>query len=255
MRSTVNYFLSISMTFMVCFLFCSHALALPNSSYFKDVTGDKKLTILAFGDSITKGVGDTVHVGGYPSRLSSILGTTVINDGRNGEVLATIGFTRLRSELRRYKPDLLIFNEGNSDAYEANVSIAAFKSVLSQTVQYVKRRNIHFVLATQYPELLSYRTVQGRLDQVNSAIRSIGAHTGIHVIDIDRAWKSTCDQLPACNLLYKDGLHPNSNGYDVITGVALATLDNIDVFKAGGAARVEKAYGLAKGFIRVKADH
>jgi lysophospholipase L1-like esterase len=235
-------------------VFADFAAALPNDPLFSDVTGDQNLVILAFGDSITSGSHDTAQHGGYPTRLQSILGVTVINHGRGGEELAGRGLIRFKHDVRTIAADLFILNDGNSDAYKSFITLGAFHSALDQAVAYVKRRKRHLVLATQYPELLKAKVVQPRLDYVNLLVRKVAARNGIRVVDIDRAWRSTCDRVPRCNLLASDGLHPNSTGYDVITDVVLGALAHIAIFKAGGAAQVEAAYGLANGSVLVKPD-
>ena len=89
---------------------------------------------------------------------------------------------------------------------------------------------------------------------MNAEMNQVAAEHGIRLADLDRAWKSTCDRLPECDLLSSGGLHPNSQGYDVIAQVVLATLAGIDVFSPQGATELEKAYALPTGSVIVKRD-
>lgn len=68
--------------------------------------------ILAFGDSLTSGVGGAGE--DYPSRLAQLLGFPVINAGLPGEVTSE-GRRRLPHELERERPSLLILCLGLND--------------------------------------------------------------------------------------------------------------------------------------------
>ena len=89
---------------------------------------------------------------------------------------------------------------------------------------------------------------------MNAEINQVAAEHGIRLADLDRAWRSTCDRLPDCDLLSGNGLHPNSQGYDVIAQVLLAKLSGIDIFSPQGAANLEKACALPAGSVNVKPD-
>lgn len=72
--------------------------------------GDK---ILAFGDSLTAGMGADEEQS-YPRILARISGRTVINAGVSGEVTEQ-GLARLGPLLEKEKPQLLILFEGGND--------------------------------------------------------------------------------------------------------------------------------------------
>lgn len=69
--------------------------------------------ILAYGDSLTAGVGAT-GAQSYPSVLSELSGLRVINGGVSGETTAG-GRARLPTALEEFAPDLLILMEGGND--------------------------------------------------------------------------------------------------------------------------------------------
>lgn len=67
--------------------------------------------IVAFGDSLTAGVGAGKS---YPEILQRLTGLTVINAGISGEVTA-MGLRRFGNVLNRYDPALVILMEGGND--------------------------------------------------------------------------------------------------------------------------------------------
>lgn len=106
--------------------------------------GDKKLkqlspdaTIVAFGDSLTDGVGASKGQA-YPEVLAQLSGLSVINSGVSGETTAE-GLERLTSVLEEYQPDLVILIEGgndilrNSSHVEAKVNLAAMIELIERS--------------------------------------------------------------------------------------------------------------------------
>lgn len=69
-------------------------------------------TVLAFGDSLTDGVGGSGE--NYPQRLANLIGRKVVNAGLPGDTAAQ-GLARLASTLQMHQPDLLILCLGIND--------------------------------------------------------------------------------------------------------------------------------------------
>ncbi len=100
-------------------------------------------TILAFGDSLTVGVGaDKKH--SYPSVLAELSGLTVINAGVSGETTGG-GAKRLPGELDRHSPDLLLLIEGGNDILK-NQDHDSIKENLGIMIQAAKSRGVQVVL-------------------------------------------------------------------------------------------------------------
>lgn len=76
------------------------------------ITLTSDATVVAFGDSLTVGVGGAGI--NYPSELSKLLGVEVINQGVSGE-LTYQGLTRLKTVMDTYVPDLVILLHGGND--------------------------------------------------------------------------------------------------------------------------------------------
>ncbi len=100
-------------------------------------------TVLAFGDSLTLGVGTTKE-NSYPAVLAKLSGLNVVNSGVSGETTAQ-GLKRLPTELERTKPDLVILIEGGNDILR-NKSLSETKNNLQQMIELVTDQNIPLIL-------------------------------------------------------------------------------------------------------------
>jgi len=99
--------------------------------------------ILAFGDSLTEGVGTTKQYS-YPTVLGDLSGRRIINSGVSGET-SEEGLRRLPSELARISPDLLILIEGGNDILQ-NLGHADTKENLAAMIELAKSRGVPVVL-------------------------------------------------------------------------------------------------------------
>ncbi|MDO8282125.1 MAG: arylesterase [Thermodesulfovibrionia bacterium] len=89
-------------------VFACHKAA-PKVSYLQENS-----VILAFGDSLTFGIGAEGSEDTYPAVLQKLINRKVINAGVSGEVTAK-GIERLPGLLDEYKPSLLILCHGGND--------------------------------------------------------------------------------------------------------------------------------------------
>lgn len=103
-------------------------------------TGD---VIVAFGDSLTQGVG-TQHETSYPSVLANLSGLKVINAGISGET-TNEGLLRLPSVIEAHKPRLLILLEGGNDILR-NKSAKSIQQNLDSMITIALDKGIQVVL-------------------------------------------------------------------------------------------------------------
>lgn len=99
--------------------------------------------ILAFGDSLTHGVGSS-NGDTYPATLARLTGLTVINAGISGET-TNEGAKRLQSVIAKYDPQLLILLEGGNDILQ-NHDKASIKRNLEQMIELALARGIQIIL-------------------------------------------------------------------------------------------------------------
>ena len=97
--------------FAVCVLFIAAAGCKGNGGSLSKLGPQD--TVLAFGDSLTYGVGASVAES-YPSVLSSIIGRNVVRSGVSGETTSR-GLKRLPEELRKHRPKILLLCHGGND--------------------------------------------------------------------------------------------------------------------------------------------
>ncbi|MCL7744142.1 arylesterase [Guyparkeria hydrothermalis] len=152
--------------------------------------GDKPLeplaqddTILAFGDSLTEGVGAAPQAA-YPEQLAALTGHPVVNAGVAGETTAE-GLDRLPNVLDRHDPALMILLMGGNDVLR-NQDLGEAKRNLGRMIEIARSRDIAVVLvgvpekslfsrsAPLYEELAAFYEVVLVEDLVASLLRRPG---------------------------------------------------------------------------------
>ncbi len=141
----------------------------------------KSGTILAFGDSLTYGVG-VEEDDSYPAVLANLTNREVINAGISGEVTKD-GLARFSDELDAAQPELVILLEGGNDILRSH-NLKHTKQNLAQMIQLAQGRGIQVVLigvpekklfssvAKLYPELAEEYKLVFADNLVSSLLRS-----------------------------------------------------------------------------------
>lgn len=100
-------------------------------------------TILAFGDSLTAGVG-VDREQSYPAVLERLSQRSVVNAGISGEISAT-GLSRLPEVLDAVRPALMVLLHGGNDILR-NLDISQTRKNLSAMIEIAQQRNVQVVL-------------------------------------------------------------------------------------------------------------
>ena len=100
-------------------------------------------TVLAFGDSITRGSGAGVRES-YPVVLGELIGRRVVNAGKAGE-LSRDGLKRLPGLLASYSPRLVILTHGGNDLLRL-MDQRETEENLRQMILIVQRHGVSLVL-------------------------------------------------------------------------------------------------------------
>lgn len=123
------------------FLLLTCLLAACGQSKHETLANDA--VILAFGDSLTAGVGTNLD-NSYPKVLSDLSGRPVVNAGVSGETTA-VGLQRFETELNRHSPGLVILLEGGNDILR-NQSFGTSKNNLAAMIELAQARQIPLLL-------------------------------------------------------------------------------------------------------------
>ncbi|MDQ8201817.1 arylesterase [Pelagicoccus sp. SDUM812003] len=162
-------------------------------------TVDRSTKILAFGDSLTSGVGAESEYS-YPSILSELLNCEIENYGISGED-TTAGLARLPKALEETRPDLVLLCYGGNDMLRKQPTEQT-KSNLEKMITLIKAQGADIVLigvpkpglTLSVPDLYQDLADQYSLPLEKDSIRRI-------------------IQTPS---LKSDKVHPNAAGYKVM---------------------------------------
>jgi len=177
--------------------------------------GNQKITlssdsvIIAFGDSLTQGVGAAPD-DSYPSVLSRELGLQVINEGVSGETSAQ-GLARLEAILRSTPPDLVILCHGGNDLLR-KLPMTALEQNLEQMIALIESYQAQ-VLLVAVPKPAIFLTP--------SPLYQTLAKRHQLVADLD-----TLTELLKEPAMKSDAVHLNALGYQAL---ALAIADRITI--------------------------
>jgi len=207
--------------------------------------------IVAFGDSVTDGVGSTPNTNNrWPDHLARRVMTGpgnhmmgIVNAGLTGnrllrDILGTNGPARFdRDVLTQPGVTHLIVLLGNNDIIRGQLNPAdavTTEQIIQEHQMLIERAHlrglkIYGATLTPFkgvlPETL-FPAAEAQRQAVNSWIRTSGAYDA--VIDFDLAVRAENDPAQLKGLLRADLLHPNNDGY-----AAMANSIDLDLFKKG----------------------
>jgi len=152
--------------------------------------------ILAFGDSLTVGIGSS-KAHSYPSVLASLTGLQVINSGVSGETTIQ-GLQRLPQVLEKTDTDLLILMEGGNDILR-NKNLLETKANLTAMIKLARSQNIPVVLIG-IPEKKLFSNSAPFYDALADEFELVFDRKLVSTLLHTRAYKS-------------DAIHLNKKGY------------------------------------------
>jgi len=156
--------------------------------------------VLAFGDSITYGY-RVDKEDSYPSQLSLLLQTDVINAGINGEMTRE-GLNRLPRLLEQYKPQILIICHGGNDIIRRRSLIKAKENIIKM-IKIAQEKKIQVVIiGVPMLEVLTLSTAQ--------IYYEIATELNVPLED------SALEEILGDNYLKIDQIHPNKEGYKIL---------------------------------------
>ncbi len=202
----------------------------------EDLNKDGEVTVLCFGDSITRGVGDGPAAeslpplpAGYPGRLQQLLlgkgdaPVVVVNSGAPGERTPS-GLNRLRRDLPKDPPDYVILLEGSNDVEDGHTRQAV--NNLQGMVDAVFANGAQPIIGTIPPSCCAHKNQLpiGAVENYNTALRQLAFDNTLPVIDFFAAFTNgpgpNGEDLPYDQTLglihVPEGLHPTPAGYDLM---------------------------------------
>lgn len=194
---------------------------------------------LAFGDSITFGVGDDPAraAKGYTPRLQALLqaagvSATVLNFGSGGEATPA-GITRINGVLAQGSPgDVLILMEGTNDISQQSVSLETTIFNLDEMASRAETLNLSVIHATVIPRYNEARfDVENALtDQLNGRIRNLAGLRQRRLADPNEVYRTTPNLFAGFYSTERPDPvgHPNAAGYDILARVFFNVIQGID---------------------------
>lgn len=227
-------------------------------SLLVDRTGDARITVMGFGDSITFGVGDDeerpVEARGYLPRLAEYLGVSVVNQGIPGEELVGAGEGRFARTLRQSGADVVIVAEGSNDAV-LQTSASSFRRAAQRIVNVARALGRQVVVGTVPIPVAERESLSPFTALYSSILRTIAEVNQVPLVDTERMWRSSCGEMAVCRLLnIPEGLHPNERGYTAMAQLIGAVLHGVDPFRRDSSEQLASLFGVAQRDILIVPD-
>lgn len=186
--------------------------------------------IIAFGDSITYGVGSSSNGPrtGYPAKLQAILEYNypgqlfqIVNKGRSGEQTSQ-GLDRIEEVLSAYPADFILIMEGTNDIY-FQVSFQTIQQNLKQMAARAVAHGILPIMATVIPTNPGQRPSQYALTRSFYSGRYVQSLCEKYYLPYADQWNAFCSIPDFGGVLFDHrttGNHPNDNGYRYVMAPA-----------------------------------
>ena len=163
--------------------------------------------ILAFGDSITFGLGVSDP---YPSKLARLSGYPVINAGITSQT-SSQGLARIGGLLSQHKPTHVCILYGTNDV-RGGLSADSTASNLGAMIDAVQKSGAKAIVGTlpPLPGSAINPNHQPAVNTTNGSIRTVVGSKGATLADLAAEFGSGAGSMAS------DGIHPNDNGARII---------------------------------------
>lgn len=178
--------------------------------------------VLAFGDSVTAGVGAAAGLG-YPDRLAQATGWQVINGGLSGDT-ARQARQRLAPLLATHQPALVIVELGGND-FLRQTPAAKVRLYLQEIVREARASGATVALVA-VPRLSLLRASVGALSD-SPIYAELAAEEGVVLIP------AVFSDVLSDESLRADEIHPNARGYEQLARGILSALAEAGLVPAG----------------------
>ena len=199
--------------------------------------------ILAIGSSSTAGTGSSSSTKTYPSQLEGVLKralpgaeVVVINRGLPGEVAANTAL-RIRTEVARAKPDLVLWQLGTNDAL-SRVPPKEFEATADSTIRWLKSNQIDVVLVgLQYTPRLAH---DPNYAAIRDALQLVAVRENVLYVSRYDAMRFMAQSRADLDLMSHDNFHLNDLGYQCMAEhVAHAVIVGVSMKKFAGHAELK----------------
>lgn len=184
---------------LMILVFSHNCLACPDVNGLLDVNCDKKVKILAFGDSITFGIQDATGLG-YPGRLQLLFpDVEIVNLGIPGESTPDGGSRAITEFASNADADFVIILEGANDYWLRTLQASETRDNL------LRMKNL--ALALKFIPLLGKLTHVLRDEQkpwINRVNRALGSNAELDFFSL------------GSGIISGDHLHPTGSGYQLM---------------------------------------
>lgn len=209
--------------------------AFPNFS--KAIRDEGRVRIVAIGSSSTEGIGASTPAANYPSQLRDMLQTAlpveaveVVNLGIGGEKAAQTAL-RLREEIPRLGPDLVVWQVGTNDGI-GGVTPARYEATLRESLRFLKGGEADVLLVGMQwsrklaanPNYIAIRDVTAR----------VAREEGVTLVSRFEAMRQLSDVTGREDFIGPDNLHMNDRGYRCLAEQIAATLSHAFDDKVAG---------------------
>ncbi len=222
---------------------------------FSQTAEAKKLTIVAFGDSITAPRKGVVTYSDILREILSSKNAEVINAGIGGNTTEHAK-KRFEKDVLAKSPDLVIIQFGNNDsavdvwkdppATGPRVPVADYVNNLSEMIATLKARKAKVILVTPLPTRWTekLRSMYGKPpydpadpDGFNfmkkdyvAALKSVGKKNAVPVVDLFSVYyRYGKEKGQSMDDLFTDGMHPNSGGHRIEADLLIKEIKKLNL--------------------------